>query len=57
MLLRDTLVEQYQRDILGDFARELHEQLPEEVAAELPPVPRAGTLDLSEVRASVYAFA
>lgn len=56
-LLRETLVEQYSRDVLGDFAKELRKQLPEEVAAELPPTPQMGTLDLNEVRASAYAFA
>lgn len=56
-ILRETFIEQYQPDVLGRFYEELKEQLPEELGALLPLPPKAGTLDLNEVRASSYIFA
>lgn len=55
--LRQAFVDQYSGDVLGDFKRELEAQLPPEVAAELPPLPPMGTLDLQLVHSSEYFFA
>lgn len=55
--LRQAFVNQYSGDVLGDFKRELEAQLPPEVAAELPPLPPMGTLDLQLVLSSEYFFA
>lgn len=57
VILRDTLVEQYTPNVLAALREELGEQLPKEVAADLPPLPPLGTLDLSEIRQAQYAFA
>ena len=56
-ILRDTFVEQYSTEVLADFHAELKEQLGEELAAKLPEPPKAGTLDLNEVRGASYTFA
>ena len=42
---------------LGDFRDQLIGQLPEELAAEIPPIPPMGTLELESVMASEYFFA
>lgn len=55
--LRQAFVNQYSGDVLGDFKRELEAQLPPEIAAELPPLPPMGTLDLQLVLSSEYFFA
>jgi len=55
--LRQAFVDQYGTDVLGDFRRQLQEQLPPEVAAKLPPLPPQGTLDLNLVLDSRYFFA
>ena len=56
-ILRDTFVEQYDGDVLGDFYRELKAQLGEELAEKLPEPPTAGDLDLNEIRSASFAFA
>jgi DNA-directed RNA polymerase len=56
-LLRDTFVEQYSGNVLGDFHEELKDQLPEELAELLPPPPSFGDLDLEVIRAAEYTFA
>jgi DNA-directed RNA polymerase len=56
-LLRDTFVEQYSGNVLGDFYEELKDQLPEELAAQLPVPPSFGDLDLEVIRAAEYTFA
>lgn len=56
-ILRDTFVEQYQGDVLGDFYRELKGQLSEEQAEKLPEPPKAGSLDLNAIREAAFAFA
>ena len=56
-ILRETFIEQYTPDVLGRFYEELKSQLPDELADKLPAPPKAGTLDLNEVRASAYIFA
>ena len=55
--LRRAFVDQYQGDVLKDFRDQLIEQLPEEIAAQIPPLPPMGTLDLEQVMDSEYFFA
>lgn len=55
--LRRAFVDQYKGDVLRDFRDQLAGQLPEELAAELPPLPPMGTLDLDSVMESDYFFA
>ena len=55
--LRAAFVEQYSREVLTDFRNELADQLPAEVAVELPELPPCGDLDLSLVESSLYFFA
>lgn len=56
--LREAFVWQYgQHDVLQQFRDALAVQLPPEVAAELPPVPAKGRLDLDDVLRSDYFFA
>jgi len=55
--LRMAFVEQYRGDVLGNFRQELIDQLPPEVAAELPELPDTGSLDLNAVLESAYFFA
>lgn len=55
--LRQAFVDQYDSDVLGTFRTELAEQLPPEIAADLPPIPDFGDLDLNAVLDSRYFFA
>lgn len=55
--LRHAFVRQYEGDVLGAFRNELIAQLPVEIAADLPPLPPTGSLDLDAVIASRYFFA
>lgn len=55
--LRRAFVDQYEGDVLRCFRDQLAEQLPEELAEKLPPLPRMGTLDLAAVMQSDYFFA
>jgi len=56
-LLRETFIDQYSGNVLGDFHEELKDQLPEELAAQLPEPPTFGDLDLSVIREAQYTFA
>jgi DNA-directed RNA polymerase len=56
-LLRETFVEQYQEDLLTRFRDEVATSLAPEWAAALADPPKAGTLDLEDVRHSSYLFA
>lgn len=56
-ILRETFIEQYKGDVLGDFYEQLKEQLGEDLAAQLPKPPKHGTLDLNEVLNASYTFA
>jgi DNA-directed RNA polymerase, mitochondrial len=56
-ILRETFVEQYSGDVLGAFYQEMKDQLGEELAAELPEPPKAGSLDLSLILQAAYTFA
>jgi len=55
--LRRAFVDQYAGDVLGDFRQQLVEQVPEELAAKIPPLPPMGTLELEAVMDSNYFFA
>lgn len=55
--LRESFVEQYKGDVLGNFRGQLVKDLPPELAAKLPPVPPFGTLELEGVLRSDYFFA
>jgi DNA-directed RNA polymerase len=55
--LRETFIEQYTGDVLQEFHDEVKAQLPPELAAEIPPPPPKGGLDLTQVRRSRYFFA
>ncbi|NCT81940.1 MAG: T3/T7 RNA polymerase [Comamonadaceae bacterium] len=55
--LRAAFVEQYQANVLADFRQQLVDQLPEELAAQLPELPEVGDLDLEQVKQSEYFFA
>lgn len=56
-VLRETFVEQYRPNRLVVFRDELAAQLPDDLAARLPPPPDLGTLDLSRLLHSDYMFA
>lgn len=59
--LRLAFVEQYSGDVLGDFHAQLVSQLEasgsSDLIAQIPPVPKRGTLDLEAVLKSDYFFA
>ena len=55
--LRETFVEQYSQDVLENFKKEVEQQLPEELAAQIPVLPAKGSLDLEAVKDSQYFFA
>lgn len=56
-VLRDTFVQQYTPDVLARLREEVAALLPPAIAAELPPVPQRGSLDLEVVRHAPYVFA
>lgn len=56
-LLREAFVEQYQGNVLEDFRAQIVDQLPAELAEEIPPTPTQGTLDIQAVMESDYFFA
>lgn len=57
-VVREAFVEMYDTvDVLGDFAREIGEQLSEKNREKMPPLPAPGTLDISGVIESRYCFA
>lgn len=55
--IRTAFVEQYTPDVLAKFREEIVEQLPPELAAQVPEVPPKGDLDLSSVLDAPYFFA
>ena len=55
--LRHAFVEQYSGDVLGTFRKELEDQLPVELAVDLPSLPSTGNLDLNLVLDAPYFFA
>lgn len=56
-ILRDTFADQYSVDRLAILRDELRAQLPENLAAKIPPLPVFGNLDINAVRSSEYLFA
>lgn len=57
-ILREEFVGMYLRhDVLANFRDEISKQLPAVAAAQLPPLPPKGTLDLEAVKDSAYFFA
>lgn len=56
--LRETFVRQYQtHDVLDEFRQQIVNQIDPKLAAEIPPVPEKGNLDLNLVKSSMYFFA
>lgn len=55
--LRETFVQQYQGDLLGDYRAQLIAQLPEGLAVDVPPCPQMGNLEVAQVLNSHYFFA
>ncbi|OHB33558.1 MAG: hypothetical protein A2882_11230 [Phenylobacterium sp. RIFCSPHIGHO2_01_FULL_70_10] len=56
--IRQSFIRMYtDHDVLSDFRRDIAYQLPPELVAELPPVPRPGDLDLTLVAESDFFFA
>jgi DNA-directed RNA polymerase len=55
--IREAFIEQYERNVLGEFMDEIAAQIAPEMAAQLPPLPPAGTLELASVREARYFFA
>lgn len=55
--IREAFIQQYSENLLGKFREEMEEQLPDELLAEIPPLPEFGTLDLAVIRDSRYFFA
>lgn len=57
LILRQTMVEQYTPNVLEGLRDEVRRQLPASVAKDVPQAPRQGSLDLSALEESFYAFA
>jgi DNA-directed RNA polymerase len=55
-LIREAFVELYAGDTLADFLLQLAEQLPANLAAELPEPPPRGDFDIALVRESEFFF-
>jgi DNA-directed RNA polymerase len=55
--LRQAFVDQYTPNVLEDFRDQLAQQLPPELAQQLPELPPMGTLDLTGIMDSEYFFA
>ena len=53
---RETFVELYKTNLLEEFRAQIAEQLPEALAAELPPTPPQGCLDIGDVLKAKLAF-
>lgn len=56
-IIRETFVDMYQTNLIDSFIKEVIQQIPEDIAAELPEAPARGTLDLNSVKSSPYFFA
>ena len=57
ILLRESFVDMYQEDQLKRFHEEIHSQLPEDLAKEMPGVLPRGDFDLEQVKEAMYFFA
>ena len=56
-VIRESFVEMFRDDVLGDFYEQLRGQLEPAVFKRLKPPPPLGTLDIEAVRDSLYFFA
>jgi len=56
-ILRDEFVGMYSKDVLNNLFEQFVSQVEPEVAADFPPVPQMGTLDIHIVNSSPYFFA
>lgn len=56
-LLRETFVRMYSEDVLEDFRQQIIEQLPNDLAEYILPVPPQGGLDVSLIQQSQFFFA
>lgn len=57
VILREAFIDQYSGDVFKDWVEQIKSQLPPELAAQIPPPPPQGDLDLSLIRESEYFFA
>lgn len=56
--VRETMVETYtENDVLEDFREQFMEQLHESQLDKMPPIPTKGTLDITKILESQFAFA
>ena len=56
--VRETMVETYtENDVLDDFREQFMEQLHESQLDKMPAIPEKGTLDISQILESQFAFA
>lgn len=56
--VRETMVETYtENDVLEDFRQQFMEQLHESQLDKMPPIPTKGTLDITQILHSEFAFA
>ena len=52
--LREAFCEVYQKDVLGDFAKEMYSMLSDKNQRKFPEMPKKGDLDLDLVKQSVF---
>ena len=57
VVLREEFIKMYTQPVLQDLYDQFVAQVEPEVAADFPPVPAMGTLDLAQVKDSLYFFA
>jgi DNA-directed RNA polymerase, mitochondrial len=55
-VIREAFVLLYEDDVLASFVTQLKEQLPEDLARELPRPPIRGAFDIAQVRQSEFFF-
>jgi len=52
--IRDAFCEVYQKDVLMNFANEMRMMLSDKNLKKFPEIPTKGTLDLDQVRKSIF---
>jgi DNA-directed RNA polymerase len=56
--VREVFVQTYtDHDVLQELYEQVHQQLSQKLCEKLPVPPKKGTLDLEQVKQSLYAFA
>tara|TARA_R100001594_G_scaffold68142_1_gene102476 strand:- start:6116 stop:7804 length:1689 start_codon:yes stop_codon:yes gene_type:complete len=55
-VIRETFVEIYSKDVLGDFHQQMIDNIPHDLSIELPEPPTQGTFDIREVLSAPYFF-